>query len=922
MEQVQLIRGQGDDKVKKQISSALLAATLVVSGGLHTPSAEAAKPIQITVNGVPLVTDQAPVMSGSRTMVPLRGVFEALDAKVLWKQSNKTVTAVKGTTTVVLPVGSTRATINDKLTAMDVPAKVIKGRVMVPLRFVTEAMGSKVGWNKATQTVSITTSKAATIPPVTTTPSTGAVSPVSYVNASVIGQQGNGSDLQVAFPGSASASAVSQYRILVVKSSNMNTFNLASAQNVPAANYQVVPKGSSNYTITLLPQSRDTDGALIQKNVSYRVYVLAVGNPGYTSTLTMAQTVINLGSTVSASATPGEVKASDVADNGDGRDLSVSFNKVSDESKVSSYRIFVVPSNNASSFSTSEAGKVNSDNYTSVTKDGSNHTVRLKSSTRDTSGKVLTEGVSYTVFVTAVNSGGDTLGLSAASNSLTLGKAVDAPSITKVTDVGNNGDARDLQVSFDKIANESRISGYRVFVVRSTNSGDFDLEKASALNSSRYMDVSKTGSDREVTLSSSLKDNNGDNIKNDVSYRVFVMSRGTGSYSNSLSSASSTITLTSNSKTVGSTNGVSVSDVSDYGDGRDLQVSFNKSGDENLVSQYRVLVVKSGDSSNFTQTKAQKVSSSNYTSVSKNGSNRVIVLSSGARDVDGDLVKNGVAYRVFVLSVGSGDASDTYSLSSASSTITLGGSTAAAVVNGLAISNSGANSNPSDVTVSFTPANDTGISEYRIIVVRNDQSSGFNLSTANSVSSANYTRIAKTASKVTQALPAGTKDYNGNAIDKNVSYRVFVLTVADGSVRSVNALSGASNDFVIANKTVAAPTNVTATADNNAGAIRVNFNRPSDSSAIGSYAVMLVPAASADSFTLADANRVNSSRYQTVTGSTYSEWAFSTSNVDVNGASIRPGVAYKAFVLSVANGRDATVNALSVASREAQMNIQ
>ncbi|WP_052723672.1 copper amine oxidase N-terminal domain-containing protein [Paenibacillus wulumuqiensis] len=908
--------------MKKQISSALLAAALVVSGGVHTPSADAAAPIKITVNGVPLVTDQAPVMSGSRTMVPLRGVFEALNAKVLWKQSTKTVTAVKGATTVVLPVGSTRATINDKLTAMDVPAKVIKGRVMVPLRFVTEAMGSKVGWNKATQTVSITTNTPTKTTPVTPAPSTGSVSPVSYVNASVIGQQGNGSDLQIAFPASASVSAVSQYRILVVKSTNMNSFSLASAQAVPAANYQVVPKGSSNYTITLLPQSRDTDGALIQKNVGYRVYVLAVGNPGYTSALTMAQTVTNLGSTVSASATPGDVKASDVADNGDGRDLSVSFSKVSDESKVSSYRIFVVPSSSASSFNVSEAGKVNSDNYTSVSKDGSNHTVRLKSTARDTNGKLLTEGVSYTVFVTAVSSSGDTLGLSAASGSLTLGKGVDAPSITKVSDVGNNGDARDLQVSFDKIANESRISGYRVFVVRSTNSGDFDLEKASALNSNRYMDVSKTGSDREVTLSASLKDNNGDNIKNDVSYRVFVMSRGTGSYSNSLSSASSTITLSSSSKTVGSTNGVSASDVSDYGDGRDLQVSFNKAGDENLVSQYRILVVKAGDSSNFTLTKAQKVSSSNYTSVSKNGSNRTAVLSSGSRDVDGDLIKNGVGYRVFVLSVGSGDASDSYSLSSASSTITLGGSTAASVVNNVTTSNSGANSNPSDVTVSFTPANDTGISEYRMIVVRNDQSSGFNLSTANSVSSSNYTRIAKTASKVTQALPVGTKDYNGNAIDKNVSYRVFVLTVADGSVRSANALSGASNEFVIANKTVTAPTNVNAAADNNAGAIRVTFTRPSDSSAIGSYSIMLVPSANADSFTLADANRLSGSRYQTVTGSTYSEWAFSTANVDVNGASIRPGVAYKAFVLSVANGRDATVNALSAASREAQLNIQ
>ena len=44
------------------------------------------------------------------------------------------------------------------------------------------------------------------------------------------------------------------------------------------------------------------------------------------------------------------------------------------------------------------------------------------------------------------------------------------------TDIANNENGTDLQVSFSKIADESQIQGYRVFVVHSSESGDFDFE--------------------------------------------------------------------------------------------------------------------------------------------------------------------------------------------------------------------------------------------------------------------------------------------------------------------------------------------------------------------------------------------------------------------------------------------------------------
>ncbi|WIM40615.1 copper amine oxidase N-terminal domain-containing protein [Paenibacillus sp. PK4536] len=902
--------------MKKKICSAVLVTALTVSGGLHTPSVSAATPIKITIDGVQLTTDQAPVMSANRTMVPLRGVFEALDAKVLWKQSTKTVTAIKDGTTIVLPLGSRTATINGKKVTLDVPAKSIKGRTVVPLRFVSESLGEKVGWNASTKTVSITTTNAKPTTPTTpTTPSTS-ISPVPYVNAKVVGQQGNGNDLEISFPASASTKGISQYRILVVKA-NSNTFNVNTALTVPAANYTGIPQGSSNYTITLMPQARDTDGALIQKNVNYRVYVLAVGASGYNSSLSVSSPNVSLGVVATASAIATDVKASDVSDNGDGRDFSVSFTRASDESKLSNYRVFVVKTTSAGSFSTTEAAKISNSNYTTINKTGSNPTTRLTNTTRDTSGELITTGTAYTVFVISITSGGDNIGISAGSNSLTLGRTVEAPSITKVEDVSNFADGRDIQVTFTKSSEESKISGYRVFVVRSKVSGDFDIATANGLASSRYIDVSKTGSDRTVTLATSLKDSGGDTIVNDVPYRIYVMALGSGSYANSLSSASSTLTLETGDRTVGNVSGIAVSDISDYGDGRDLQVTFNKASDEGLVNNYRVMVVKSINASKFNLSTANSVSSSNYLQISKNGSNRTVAFSAGSKDVNGDLIKNGTNYQVFVLTTGTGSASGNNSLSSASSVITLTSNGATSAVNNVATTNSASTNTASDITFSFVPANDTGISEYRVYVVRADQAGSFNLTTANNTAAANYTRIAKTATKVTQALTTSTKDYNGNAIVKEVAYRVYVLSVADGSVRSVNTLSGASNDFTIKSSTVAPVTNVNASATN--GGIKVTFSKPAGENGIANYAVMLVPSASSSNFSLADANRVSERNYKTVTQGVYSEWTFTTTDVDVNGAAIRSGVTYKAFVLSIADGRSATINALSVASREAQM---
>ena len=99
----------------------------------------------------------APVERGGRVLVPLRGVLERVGAYVAYDNNTKTVTALRGATNITLSVGSHRALVGDRTVTLDTPAMIVDGTVMVPLRFVGEALGARVSWNDATRTVTIDT---------------------------------------------------------------------------------------------------------------------------------------------------------------------------------------------------------------------------------------------------------------------------------------------------------------------------------------------------------------------------------------------------------------------------------------------------------------------------------------------------------------------------------------------------------------------------------------------------------------------------------------------------------------------------------------------------------------------------------------------------------------------------------------------
>ncbi|WP_010243715.1 copper amine oxidase N-terminal domain-containing protein [Acetivibrio cellulolyticus] len=93
----------------------------------------------------------------SRTMIPIRFVAESMGADVQWVANAKTVLIKKGNKTITLVIGYKKAVVNSAEVTFDAAAIIVQDRTFVPLRFVSEALGSSVNWIQATRTVDIKT---------------------------------------------------------------------------------------------------------------------------------------------------------------------------------------------------------------------------------------------------------------------------------------------------------------------------------------------------------------------------------------------------------------------------------------------------------------------------------------------------------------------------------------------------------------------------------------------------------------------------------------------------------------------------------------------------------------------------------------------------------------------------------------------
>lgn len=113
--------------------------------------------ITVKIDGQQIAFDVQPQIINSRTMVPLRAIFEALGATVDWNSETQTVTSTKNNTTISLTINSPTMYVNGMAVTLDSPACIIVDRTLVPVRAISEAFGTNVDWDGSTSTVIINT---------------------------------------------------------------------------------------------------------------------------------------------------------------------------------------------------------------------------------------------------------------------------------------------------------------------------------------------------------------------------------------------------------------------------------------------------------------------------------------------------------------------------------------------------------------------------------------------------------------------------------------------------------------------------------------------------------------------------------------------------------------------------------------------
>lgn len=121
---------------------------------LSIPAAvEASASMRMRVNGVEWDVPQ--VMIEDRTLAPVRFMAEALGTTVQWDKESKTVIIGSGIATPN-DTDDIQILVNGKRLTPDVAPRIVNDRVMAPVRFVAEALNSRVEWDQSLNTIIIT----------------------------------------------------------------------------------------------------------------------------------------------------------------------------------------------------------------------------------------------------------------------------------------------------------------------------------------------------------------------------------------------------------------------------------------------------------------------------------------------------------------------------------------------------------------------------------------------------------------------------------------------------------------------------------------------------------------------------------------------------------------------------------------------
>lgn len=147
----------------KKLRTLLLTTVLVMATAITSFAGD----ITVKVNGSKVnFPDVKPYTdSHDRTLVPIRFIADNLGAETSWNEEKQTATIKKGDKTIDICIRCKKVFVNGKQVETDsIGEKKDDLRTMVPLRFISEMFGAKVGWDEKTLTVTIDTDAKPEVP--------------------------------------------------------------------------------------------------------------------------------------------------------------------------------------------------------------------------------------------------------------------------------------------------------------------------------------------------------------------------------------------------------------------------------------------------------------------------------------------------------------------------------------------------------------------------------------------------------------------------------------------------------------------------------------------------------------------------------------------------------------------------------------
>lgn len=129
---------------KKILIPLILCALMVFSTAAFASSDSPRQDIAVEIDGQNL--SAATILEEETLLAPVRTLGESLGAHVAWHGETGKVVVSHNNKELEFTIGEKEARSQNKNFSMRVPAQIIEGQTMVPLRFLSEALGSSVNY--------------------------------------------------------------------------------------------------------------------------------------------------------------------------------------------------------------------------------------------------------------------------------------------------------------------------------------------------------------------------------------------------------------------------------------------------------------------------------------------------------------------------------------------------------------------------------------------------------------------------------------------------------------------------------------------------------------------------------------------------------------------------------------------------------